>query len=73
LLRGIYCRFKEITQASITMNSAIANQPEAAKLDPQKLPYQSPQLKLLGDVRDVTLGGTAGTGDSGTNPGAERF
>ena len=34
--------------------------------------YQVPTLILLGDVRDLTLGGSPGSGDSG-NPGAERF
>jgi len=34
--------------------------------------YQVPALTLLGDVRDLTLGGSPGSGDSG-NPGAERF
>jgi hypothetical protein len=34
--------------------------------------YVAPVLTLLGDVRDLTLGGSPGSGDSG-NPGAERF
>ena len=34
--------------------------------------YEAPALILLGDVRDLTLGGSPGSGDSG-NPGAERF
>lgn len=34
--------------------------------------YEAPTLVLLGDVRDLTLGGSPGSGDSG-NPGAERF
>jgi hypothetical protein len=34
--------------------------------------YQAPALIFLGDVRDLTLGGSPGSGDSG-NPGAERF
>lgn len=34
--------------------------------------YETPTLILLGDVRDLTLGGSPGSGDSG-NPGAERF
>jgi hypothetical protein len=40
---------------------------------PVKLPYEAPQLQLLGDVRDLTLGGTDGTGDSGPNAGTQRF
>lgn len=39
--------------------------PRAA--DPQgKQPYEAPQLRELGDVRDLTLGGSPGTGDSGS-------
>ncbi len=34
--------------------------------------YEAPTLILLGDVRDLTLGGSPGSGDSGS-PGAERF
>lgn len=34
--------------------------------------YVSPELKSLGDVRDLTLGGSDGTGDSG-DPGAQQF
>lgn len=34
--------------------------------------YEVPTLILLGDVRDLTLGGSPGSGDSGS-PGAERF
>lgn len=35
-----------------------------------KLPYQAPQLIQHGDVRDFTMGGTTGVGDSG-NTGVE--
>lgn len=35
-------------------------------------PYETPALVFLGDVRDLTLGGSPGSGDSGS-PGAERF
>ena len=34
--------------------------------------YQVPALTFLGDVRDLTLGGSPGSGDSG-DPGAQRF
>ena len=30
-----------------------------------RLPYAPPRLEVLGDVRDLTLGGTPGLGDSG--------
>jgi len=28
-------------------------------------PYEPPRLDVLGDVREITLGGTLGVGDSG--------
>lgn len=31
---------------------------------PPRRPYRQPRLDCLGDVRDLTLGGTPGTGDS---------
>ncbi len=34
--------------------------------------YETPTLILLGDVRDLTLGGSPGSGDSG-DPGTQRF
>ena len=34
--------------------------------------YESPTLVSLGDVRDLTLGGSPGSGDSG-NTGAQQF
>jgi hypothetical protein len=34
--------------------------------------YEAPKLVRLGDVRDLTLGGSAGTGDSG-NAGSQQF
>lgn len=38
-----------------------------ARVETPKRPYKPPQLTLLGDLRDVTLGPSAGTGESG-NP-----
>lgn len=34
--------------------------------------YVAPTLTCLGDVRDLTLGGSDGTGDSG-DPGTQQF
>lgn len=34
--------------------------------------YIAPTLVCLGDVRELTLGGSPGSGDSG-DPGAQRF
>ncbi len=43
----------------------------ADAIDTRKL-YIAPILTCLGDVRDLTLGGSDGTGDSG-DPGAQQF
>lgn len=37
------------------------------KSAPRQRAYEPPTLEVLGDVRDLTLGGTPGEGDSG-NP-----
>ncbi len=39
--------------------------------DKNKKQYTKPVLKPLGDIRDVTMGGSPGIGDSG-NAGAEK-
>ncbi len=39
--------------------------------DKKKKQYSKPVLKPLGDIRDVTMGGSPGIGDSG-NAGAEK-
>jgi hypothetical protein len=44
----------------------------APAADDARLEYQAPQLVRLGDVRDLTLGGSPGIGDSG-NAGVQRF
>lgn len=36
-----------------------------------KKTYMKPELVNLGDIRDVTMGGSFGSGDSG-NPGSEK-
>lgn len=38
----------------------------------EREPYLPPRLQLLGDLRDLTLGGSPGTGDSG-NAGTQQF
>ncbi len=35
----------------------------------KKKSYQKPVLKPLGDIRDVTMGGSPGFGDSGATAG----
>lgn len=37
---------------------------------PGRRAYVRPRLEVFGDLRDLTLGGTPGSGDSG-NPGME--
>ena len=39
---------------------------------PQRQPYTPPELRRLGDLRDLTLGGSPGTGDSG-NAATQQF
>ena len=41
-------------------------------IEPARLPYVAPKLLCLGDVRDLTLGGSPGTGDSGS-AGTQQF
>jgi hypothetical protein len=41
-----------------------------AKADHPRRPYRTPALQALGDVRDVTLGGSPGMGDT-QNPMTE--
>lgn len=45
---------------------------ERSVTTPPREPYQAPRLLALGDVRDLTLGGSPGTGDSG-NASLEQF
>jgi len=33
--------------------------------------YKKPELIALGDIRDVTMGGSVGSGDSGSGGGSE--
>ncbi len=41
-------------------------QPETAGMPaPSRRAYTRPRLEVLGDIRDLTLGGTPGVGDSG--------
>jgi hypothetical protein len=50
------------------------SKPTPESMDPvcTRLAYDPPRLTSLGDVRDLTLGGSPGTGDSG-NPGTQQF
>jgi hypothetical protein len=38
---------------------------EQARGGASRLPYSAPKLTVLGDVRDLTMGGSPGIGDSG--------
>ena len=44
--------------------------PDVRALRPRRRPYRAPTLSALGDVRDVTLGGSPGMGDT-QNPMTE--
>jgi hypothetical protein len=48
-----------------------AAEAEAQATDP-RAPYEAPRLTRLGDLRELTLGTSPGTGDSGA-PGTRRL
>lgn len=52
--------------STMSIESVISISTDAAA----RLPYETPVLILHGDVRDLTMGGTTGVGDSG-NTGTE--
>jgi hypothetical protein len=55
-----------------TIVALIPGPTDAAGVPAERLDYQAPQLVRVGDVRDLTLGGSPGIGDSG-NAGLQRF
>lgn len=44
----------------------------APEIQAPSIRYEAPELRCLGDLRELTLGGSLGTGDSG-NPGVQQF
>ncbi|MCB1628644.1 MAG: lasso RiPP family leader peptide-containing protein [Xanthomonadales bacterium] len=54
------------------MSQSISERSDQNATSPSKQPYETPELRSLGDVRDLTLGGSPGTGDSG-NPSLQQF
>lgn len=44
----------------------IVSEPLEERNKATKRAYQPPRLSLLGDIRAITLGGSAGTGESGS-------
>lgn len=52
----------------------IGQEPAPTERQPPSGPglYQPPRLRAFGDIRERTLGGSLGTGDSG-NAGVQRF
>jgi hypothetical protein len=40
------------------------SEPRQMTSNPSRKPYSAPVLEIYGDVRDLTLGGTKGSGDS---------
>jgi hypothetical protein len=54
------------------MNQTTLNAENETAVTAVRAPYQAPQLTALGDVRDLTLGGSPGTGDSGS-AGTQQF
>lgn len=52
----------EMAQTEDPRTSEFAQQDQPARA---RLPYFAPRLTALGDLRDLTLGGSIGRGDSG--------
>lgn len=71
----LYPHQKKDTKESFTAGFVeVVVNPRASVLNssnPMRLPYEAPKLTDHGDVRDVTLGGSSGIGDS-SNPGTEQ-
>lgn len=48
------------------MNPSIENERSSVRdQQPSPTAYEAPVLRALGDIRELTLGGSLGTGDSG--------
>ena len=45
--------------------STIAERDDGQRIEPVRSAYATPVLRALGDIREMTLGGSLGTGDSG--------
>ncbi len=54
------------------IGGSAARDADRGDADRRRRPYRPPRLVDFGDVRDLTLGGTPGTGDSG-NPTQKPF
>lgn len=52
--------------------SSTAEREDVQNCNVQRVPYQAPLLRALGDIREMTLGGSLGTGDSG-NAAIQKF
>ena len=52
---------------SITMKYKVNKYKSCAKVPENKKQYTKPRLISLGDIRDVTMGGSIGFGDSGAS------
>ena len=49
-----------------------AERNDVRDLEVGRAPYVAPELRALGDIREMTLGGSLGTGDSG-NAAVQKF
>lgn len=62
-----------IARQNQVMNPNMDSERESVRVqEPLKVVYETPLLRALGDVREMTLGGSLGTGDSG-NAAVQRF
>ncbi len=50
----------------MTLNDFCQSQGSAQQVPVHRAAYVAPELRVLGDIRDLTLGGSLGTGDSGS-------
>lgn len=53
------------TESRLSEATTTAPQPFIAAPTLARRPYSTPQLKNLGEIRDLTMGGSPGVGDSG--------
>lgn len=59
--------------ACVVMNPSIENERSGVRdQQPSPATYEAPVLRALGDIRELTLGGSLGTGDSG-NAAVQQF
>jgi hypothetical protein len=59
-------KWESIRTQRIMAPSLNVERKDVLGLEPERAPYVAPELRALGDIREMTLGGSLGTGDSGS-------